>query len=181
MPRTDAAFGAAKAAGQGGPVPAFVQKFAGLAGQTADALTCGAWTTRTVSQEDYDPSSIVSLSANVFTLGAGSYIIDATVEHNYQPPGAGAYFNYGQARVRNTTTSTTVLIGTGNMIATASASQRDVYFSRCFGLVTCTASNAFEVQHYANFQGCAGTFAGGNSGGSAIGERFVKVNIMQIA
>jgi hypothetical protein len=41
-----------------------------------DAQTLGAWVTRDLNTEVADPSSIVTLASNEFTLGAGTYLID---------------------------------------------------------------------------------------------------------
>mgnify|MGYP001180440406 FL=1 len=48
------------------------RKTSGTAGGTA---TSGAWYTRDLNTEIADPDSIVSISSNKFTLGAGSYLI----------------------------------------------------------------------------------------------------------
>ena len=39
------------------------------------AFTSGAWQTRDLNKEIFDPSGIVSISSNKFTLGAGNYFI----------------------------------------------------------------------------------------------------------
>ena len=39
------------------------------------AFTSGAWQTRDLNKEIFDPSNIVSISSNKFTLGAGNYFI----------------------------------------------------------------------------------------------------------
>lgn len=177
MPRTDAAFGAAKAAGQGGPVPAFVKKFAGLYSQTADALTDSAWTRRTITAIDYDSSSIVTLASSVFTLAAGTYLIDITTAGRFNGGGVGWWYR-SHTRLRNNTTSTTALIGTSINGQTGAAQEIDTFDSRIYGRVTPTATNNFELQQYAVSVGAMQGGAGASSGET---DRFVRINIIQIA
>ena len=69
---------AAEAGGGGGLFDAYAllrdEKAANTGGGT---FTSGAWRTRDLNTESFDPGGIVSLSANRFTLAAGSYFIYA--------------------------------------------------------------------------------------------------------
>ena len=53
------------------------QKASGVSMQT---VTSGAWRTRDLNTEVFDPDGIVSISSNQFTLGAGTYFIRATIQ-----------------------------------------------------------------------------------------------------
>ena len=99
-------------------------------------FTSGAFRTRDLNTEIADPDSIVSISSNQFTLGAGDYLIEAS---------APAYkVNRHLTRLQNITAGTTVQDGTleytsdGNSINT-----RSFVVAR----VSLTASTTFEIQH----------------------------------
>jgi len=99
-------------------------------------FTSGDWRTRDLNAEIADPDSIVSISSNQFTLGAGTYLIEAA---------APAFdCDRHQARLYNATTSTVVQYGQN-----ASASSAYSVFS--YGVVsartTITGDTAFEIQH----------------------------------
>ena len=72
-------------------------------GTSAGTATSGAWRTRDLNTEIADPDGIVSISSNQFTLGAGSYLIEAS---------APAYaINRHQVRIYNATSSSVVQYG----------------------------------------------------------------------
>ena len=99
-------------------------------------FTGGAWRTRDLNTEIADPDSIVSISSNQFTLGAGSYLIEAS---------APAYdINRHVARIYNATTSAVVQVG-----QTAYISQNDSIQTNALVVarVTITGSTDFEIQH----------------------------------
>lgn len=48
------------------------------AGTDADTSVATTWTTVDINTEQFDPDGIVSVASSQFTLGAGTYIIEAT-------------------------------------------------------------------------------------------------------
>ena len=99
-------------------------------------FTLGAWRTRDLNTEIADPDSIVSISSNQFTLGAGSYFIEAA---------APAYdIDRHQTRLYNATTSSVVKAGT-SMFANGADNVLNV--SVVMARVTVTSDTAFEIQH----------------------------------
>ena len=109
------------------------QKSQNTAGGTA---TSGAWRTRDLNTEVADPDGIVSISSNQFTLGAGTYLIEAVCP---------AYAVYGhQARIYNATSSAAVQVGMSNY---AHASNNGANTSSVAARVSITGSTAFEIQH----------------------------------
>ena len=103
-------------------------------GTTGGTFTSGAWRTRDLNTELADADGIVSISSNQFTLGAGSYFIEAL---------APAYaVNKHQLRIYNSTDAATVQDGQSTY--TVVDNQNTAYVS---GRVTITGSKAFEIQH----------------------------------
>ena len=104
---------------------------------TGGTFTSGAWRTRDLNTELADADGIVSISSNQFTLGAGSYFIEAfapayeVVRH--------------QLRIYNATDAASVQVGQGAYSSTASL---DIAYVS--GRVTITGSKAFEIQHQCN-------------------------------
>ena len=98
--------------------------------------TSGAFRTRDLNTEIADPDGIVSIASNQFTLGAGTYLIEAEAP-SYR-------IEYNQLRLYNATTSSSVQVGrsmysdpTGNVYTVGSVAAR----------VTITGNTAFEIQH----------------------------------
>ena len=126
------------------------------------SITSGAWRTRDLNTEIADPDSIVSISSNQFTLGAGSYLIE------FRAP---AYrVNAHQTRLYNATTSAEVEIGSTAFQNTASNSQG---FSEGAARVTITGDTDFEIQHRvsatnSNTYGLGVANAGGFNWGSTV-------------
>ena len=124
-----------RAAAAGGLFDAYAfvrdEKADGTAGGTS---TLGSWQTRTLNAEVFDPDGIVTLAANQFTLGAGSYFIVA------RAPG----FNVGthMVRIQNVTDATTVGEGASCDSATGHNDHATVA-----GRTTIAAAKAFELQH----------------------------------
>ena len=126
------------------------------------AITNGGWRTRDLNTEIADPDSIVSISSNQFTLGAGSYLIQ------WRAP---AYrVQSHQTRLYNATSSAEEEVGTSEFSNTVSDAQT---LSEGVARVTITASTAFEIQHRvfadspATYGAGIGT-AGGQNWGSSI-------------
>ena len=132
-------------------------------------FTSGAWRTRDLNTQDYDPDSIVSISNNDFTLIPGTYLI------HWQCP---AYFvNRHQTRLYNITDSTVVEYGMC-LISGTNANSTDPSIGSV--VVTITANTTFRLQHR-----CSTTRAddGFGPGGyfAADGERYSRVTIWKTA
>ena len=131
-------------------------------GTDAGAVTSGAWRTRDLNTEIADPDSIVSISSNQFTLGAGSYLIE------FRAP---AYrVNSHQTRLYNATTSAEVEVGSSEF---SNAATESVGSSEGAARVTITGDTDFEIQHrvsltHSNNYALGVGSAGGLNWGSAI-------------
>jgi hypothetical protein len=108
------------------------QKAQNTSGGTA---TTGAWRTRDLNTEIADPDSIVSIASNQFTLGAGTYLIEASAPL-YRVD------DYGM-RLYNVTSSSVVQAGQSGF----AASSYNVHnHPQVFARVTITGSTTFEIQ-----------------------------------
>ena len=105
-------------------------------GTNGGTFTSGAWRTRDLNTEIADPDSIVSISSNRFTLGAGTYLIEASAPaHDVARH---------QTRIYNVTDAAVVQYGMGELIGTSDTVSST---SLVVGRVTITGSKAFEIQH----------------------------------
>ena len=105
-------------------------------GTNGGTFTSGAWQTRDLNTEIADPDGIVSISSNQFTLGAGTYLIEASAPaHDC---------NRHQTRIYNATDSSVVQYGMGELLGTGDTVSST---SLVVGRTTITASKAFEIQH----------------------------------
>jgi hypothetical protein len=108
-------------------------KSSGTSGGSASATTTH---TRTLNTE-VDEYSIVSLNANQFTLGAGTYRIQSsTLAYNT---------SYHRSRIRNITDGTTSLFGTSEYASSVGGGSNR---STTDGEVVLASSKVFELQHY---------------------------------
>lgn len=120
-------------------------------------FTSGSYATRDLNTEE-DEFGIVSLSANQFTLQAGTYRIFAK---------APAYkVNSHKAKLRNVTDSSDVILGTSEAAETSGNVQNSSIIS---GLLTLTAAKTFEIQHRcSNTQATSGYGLACNFGDSEV-------------
>lgn len=128
-------------------------------------FTSGAWRTCPLNTINDNPDSIVtSLSSNQFTLGAGSYWIDAT-QQAYEP-------NYWQLRIYNTSDSSEEFVGhvLRNLAGYGQGSNLTIS-----GRVTIASSKTFELQARCNLNSSFGVPAGFGT------ERYATVNIFKEA
>jgi len=136
-------------------------------GTDAGGFTSGAWRTRDLTAIEDDPDSIVTLSSNQFTLGAGTYLIQWS---------APAYrVDHHQTRLWDVTGSTDLGKGTSEyMNSSVTAMTR----SFGFDIVTLTASNTFEIQHR-----CATTSTPDGFGrdASLAAEKYTMVTIFKLS
>ena len=128
------------------------------------AFTSGDWRTRDLNTEIADPDSIVSISSNQFTLGAGTYLIEGS---------APAYHvNSHQLRLYNATDSSVVDYGQNAYATSADNVQNNAYV---FARLTITASKAFEIQHRASLTKTANGLGIGFNFGNVMKYTVVKI------
>lgn len=107
------------------------------AGTDGGGFTSGAWRTRTLNTEVFDPDSIVSLAANQFTLAAGSYYIDAW---------ASAYQCAShKAKLANITDATDALIGSSEFESAVTGDSPTNSLVK--GRIVIAVPKTFELQH----------------------------------
>ena len=130
-------------------------------------FTADAWRTRDLNTEVSDPDGIVTLSSNQFTLGAGTYLIA------WECPCYRVGFN--QSRLYDITGAAAV---EGGMSFYVESSAQYHGTSNGSAVVTITASNVYEIQHF-----CSNTRSTDGFGvrGSAGPERYTRVTISKVA
>jgi hypothetical protein len=132
-------------------------------------FTAGAWQTRDLNTEDDDTGDNCTLSANQFTLDAGTYIFEA-IAPAYQ-------VDRHIAKLYNITDATDVLIGTKAFSGGIDDSNSVSHVS---GLFTILSAKTFELQHR-----CQSTVAtvGFGSGAFDLGVSSIysAVNIRKVA
>mgnify|MGYP003653588428 FL=1 len=100
-------------------------------------FTQDAWQTRDLNTELDDPSDIITITSNQFTLQAGTYLVEwlapayATGQHT--------------TRLQNITESTTAADGTSEYTNVSNAVGNS---SSGAGIITLSSPSAFEIQHY---------------------------------
>jgi hypothetical protein len=129
----------------------------------------GSWTVVPVTVEESDADGIVSLSSNTFTLGAGTYYIEATQIHF-----ATGFF---KLRIRNTSDSSTVSIGPQERATTDNDGSQNR--AEVKGITTIASSKNFQIQYYsAGSRATNGLGVQWNHAGEF--ERFGQVLIMEV-
>jgi hypothetical protein len=127
-----------------------------------------SWFTLTIGSEVSDPSSIVSLSSDQFTLGAGKYEIDVVFHaHTYGQAGFEQYVPSPailRARLYNVTDSAAV----GNGEPTAAGSYSNIR-GEIHQVVTITDTKAFRVEA-TNIGGVSTPYSGGYRLGYKLGD-----------
>lgn len=106
------------------------------AGTNGGTFTNGAWRTRDLNTEVFDPDGIVSLSANQFTLGAATYLIKA------RAPAWGV--DRHQLRLRDITNTADLAYGNSVYSANPTGVQGDAWLH---ARVTLAGTTAIELQH----------------------------------
>jgi len=126
------------------------------------------WTTYPINTESFDPDGIVSLSSNTFTLGAGTYRIDARTVF---------YRTYEvQTKLRNTSDSTDVFVG---MSGYASGNDESNFEVTLLARFTISAQKNFQIQYNAAY-GRASTGLG-NPSNRAQQETYAVIEIFKEA
>lgn len=108
------------------------------------AMTGLAWTTRVLNTEVYDTANIVTLSANQFTLGPGTYLI----EGGQVFAGIQGVPNTFLARVQNVTDGVTVVKALNARLHMAYGSSASVNCPVPRTLLTLAATKTFELQYF---------------------------------
>ncbi len=130
-------------------------------------FTSGAWRTRDLNTEVSDPDGIVTLSSNQFTLGAGTYLIA------WECPAYRCDFN--QTRLYDITGDAAIESGMSNY-ALSTAQYWNVSIGSA--VISPTASNVYEIQHYASSTRANDGF--GVRGNAGV-ERFTRVTITKLS
>ena len=99
-------------------------------------FTSGAWRTRDLNTELFDPDSIVSISSNQFTLGAGTYLI--------QWAAPGYHVDSHEAKLYDVTNAADVEFGY-SAFSYQTGYTNDV--SNGSARVTITSNTTYEIQH----------------------------------
>ena len=134
-------------------IPGAITSIAILTGSNIVAVD---GTTVTVDSEKYDPSNIVSLAANVMTLGAGKYFFDASWGSNHSAGGISYWHRMG-VRLRNTSDSTTTFTSPSfSQTNYPNGGDPSDSYCRASGYFAITASKNYELQ-FVNFLSTAGT------------------------
>lgn len=105
-------------------------------GTSGGTFSAGSWQTRTLNTE-LDPSGIVTLAANAFTLAAGTYEIEAIA-----PCYAG---NTHQARLYNVTDAAVTLLGSSEFASASSPFAQTSSIVR--HIMTLAGSKVFRLEH----------------------------------
>jgi len=136
----------------------------------AGGSTSGSWVKRALNTEDFDPDSIVTLSSNQFTLGAGKYLVhfDAsgfkTVRHT--------------AKIYNATDAADV---SENGLAGYAAGGVDVNtVSSGTAFINITGSKAFELQTQVSTSKATTGLGSGGSTSDMLPNTFSSVTIIKV-
>jgi hypothetical protein len=154
------------------PMAAAVLGWSGVTSSTT--VSYGNWYTKTLATEISDPSGIVSLSGNSFTLQAGTYLISWAAM-------GGKQYNSGSTpwlyRTRLIGTGVSVE-GTCNGTGTLPGSEPQIQTSVGFAIVTPASAVAYRIEEY--FPNSSGTNYTSYYDGSNACEP-LRVSILKIA
>jgi hypothetical protein len=134
-------------------------------GTSGGGVSAGSWVDRTLNTEVYDPGGIASLSSNIFTLGAGTYII------RWSAPATNVA--YHQSRLFNSTDNADVAYGMGSH-SEDNATTRATTTSDGIAFVSIADAKGFKIQHRV---GAGGTLGDGCNFGT---EVFTTVEIWKV-
>jgi len=137
-------------------------------GTSGGTATLGAWRTRELNTVEGD-TYIVTLDSNQFTLGAGTYHIEASC------PARDVQIH--KAKLYNVTDSSDVIYGTS-----ASASSSDLTDARTniIGVVEITSSKTFEIQHRVTATSADAAGFGSQTSGFSAPEVYTIVKITKV-
>jgi hypothetical protein len=143
------------------------EKSSGVDGGT---FTSGAWRTRTLNTTKTNEITGASLTSNQITLPAGTYWIEASA------PGQGVDFH--QAKLRNVTDGSDVIIGTTENTVIAGAQGANGSRSIVQGRFTIAAEKVFELQHRCSDSTSSVGFGAGS--GFGVVEVYAEVCIWKV-
>lgn len=142
-------------------------KSSGTAGGT---FTSGAWQTRVLNTELSDPSGIVSLSSNQFTLATGAYWITAV--------GPGRLVDNNKLRIQNITDTVQEIQGVNAQSQSNAGANSMAHLSG--RLVVASGPKVYELQHRCQTTGTTTGF-GEAASFSGVSEIYAMVTIMREA
>jgi hypothetical protein len=135
-------------------------------GAFGGTFNSGAWRTRDLNTEVYDPSNLASLASNQITLQPGTYLCFAS---------APAYTVIRhQARLQNVTDTVTLLLGTSEISGGADAVQTRSFIAGVFSI---SAQKTLEVQHQC---GTSVTTSGFGQNANFTTEVFTTITLIRI-
>jgi len=134
-------------------------------------FTSGAWRTRDLNTEVYDADSIVSISSNQFTLGAGTYYI------SWAAPAAGVIRHV--SRLYNVTGAASVSQSTNSYDYPDPSLPLDAGYSIGSAVIAPTSNTAYEIQHRGESTLSSTGF--GISSGFGTYEQYTTVTILKVA
>jgi hypothetical protein len=138
------------------------------AGTAGGGVTNGTWNTCILNTEVFDTGGHCSLSSNQFTLAAGTYEVFALVPLKDT--------EQSKLRIRNTTDSTTLCVGTSAYLVNPVGSAVPVTM---VGRFTVAASKALEFQAYTN--ALVATSGQGLAAGGSEVEVYAQVWLKKVA
>ena len=143
--------------GDAGPLQWAIIMDSKTAGTNGGTFTTGAWRTRDLNTEKYDPNTLVAISSNQFTLIPGKYIAVA-----FAPA---FQVDFHVARIYNATAAAEVQLGTA---AFSLATNQIVTHSVVVTDITANGSDAFELQHQSSATKATNGFGVAVNGGMSI-------------
>jgi len=112
-------------------------------GDNGGTFTAGDWQDRPITEELYDSHGLASFSANVITLAAGTWYIEAWAEAHR--------VDEHVLRLYRTTNTPAAITGLSAMVACSnvdSAKKSDQQHATLKGVFVNAASNGYKLQHY---------------------------------
>jgi hypothetical protein len=116
-------------------------------GTDGGTFTSGAWRTRDLNTEIFDPDGIVSISSNQFTLGAGTYLLQVK----------STAYRVGKNRVRVYNVTDSINEGLSNS-AFEDADNDGNSLVEATVLVTPISSKIYEIQHFCQLTNASNGF-----------------------
>ena len=144
-------------------------------GTSGGSNTGGTWTNRPLNTEVYDPAGIVTLGANQFTLGPGTYLLSADQVFFDNVDNQKSF----RGRLRNITAGTTAALSLSVRLHEGPSESATISCPIPKTLVTLAAPATFELQYFCQ------TADGGAQGlgwpwSTGEVERYASVSIEQI-
>ena len=136
----------------------------------------GAWTTRDLNAEIYDPANIVTFIGNQFTLKAGTYLIEAN-QSIFGDVGNPMGF---KGRIRNVTDDLTVAVSLSVRVHEEVNESATVVSPIPKTLLTLATQKTFELQYFAESPDAINWGLGYPLPGSVEVERYASVYIEKL-